>query len=129
MKPIKFYKTTPFLPVKNLRQTLDYYRETLGFYEEWTWGAIDGGIRRDDMRMIFCEDTDYVQILNTDTHWFVLIWFVDNADAIYNELIQKNIPIAAPIKNEPWGIREFAFRDINGYYIRVSEGINKEEQE
>lgn len=127
MKPKKFYKTTPFLPVKNLRETLDYYKDVLGFYEEWAWGDIDGGIRRDDMRMIFCQDPDYVEAINNDVYHFVLIWFVDNVDEIYDEFRLKNILITADIKDEPWGIREFTFRDINGYHIRVSETIKKEE--
>jgi uncharacterized glyoxalase superfamily protein PhnB len=127
MKPKKFYKTTPFLPVSNLKETLAYYRDTLGFYEEWTWGEFDGGIRRDDMRMIFCEDPDYVPVINNETYHFVLIWFVDSVDEIYHEFTQKGITIAIDIKDEPWGIREFAFKDINGYLIRVSESIQKHE--
>jgi len=30
------------LPVKDLRMTLDYYRDVLGFYDEWTFGDKDG---------------------------------------------------------------------------------------
>jgi hypothetical protein len=56
MKSKKFHKSGPHLPVKNLRQTLDYYRDTLGFYDEWTFGEKDGGVRRDDMRLLFGED-------------------------------------------------------------------------
>ncbi len=127
MKPKKFHRVNPFLPVRNLRQTLDYYREHFGFYEEWLWGDIDGGIRRDDMRLIFTEEPDFVNKFNTDQTHFVLIWFVDNVDEIYEEFKQRNIEITQDIKNEPWGIREFSIRDINGYLIRVSEGISKED--
>ena len=61
MKPKKFIRTNPHLPVRNLLQTLDYYRDHLGFYEEWTWTngegkVVDGGIKRDDMRLLFAED-------------------------------------------------------------------------
>jgi catechol 2,3-dioxygenase-like lactoylglutathione lyase family enzyme len=45
MKPGKFHRYAPHLPVKNLRETLDYYRDVLGFYEEWTYGDRDGGIK------------------------------------------------------------------------------------
>ena len=63
MKAKKFIRSNPHLPVKNLRQTLDYYQETLGFYDEWTWpdkngNPIDGGIRRDEMRLLFGEEPD-----------------------------------------------------------------------
>ena len=42
MNPKRFITSTPHLPVINLRQTLDYYRDTLGFCEEWTEGKKDG---------------------------------------------------------------------------------------
>ena len=64
MKRKKFIKLSTHLPVKNLRHTLDYYRDTLGFYEEWTFGQKDGGIRRDDMRLLFGEDPDYTALIN-----------------------------------------------------------------
>jgi predicted lactoylglutathione lyase len=81
MKPKKFIGANPHLPVKNLQQTLAYYRDNLGFYEEWTLTndegkVIDGGIRRDDIHA--------------------------------------------------YGLKEFAFADINGYYIRVTEGADEE---
>jgi hypothetical protein len=52
MKPQKFIRCNPHLPVRDLRATLDYYRDTLGFYDEWTLGEKDEGIRRDEMRLL-----------------------------------------------------------------------------
>lgn len=125
MKPKKFHRVNPFIPVKNIQETLDFYRDTLGFYDEWKWGDTDGGIRRDDMRVIFCGDPEYVAAINNDIYSFILIWFVDNVDDIYNEYKEKGINIMQDIENKPWGIREFTIRDINGYSIRVSEGISQ----
>ena len=67
MKTKKFIRSNPHLPVKNLQQTLDFYRDTLGFYDEWTWANKDdkfkdGGIRRDDMRLLFGEDPEIPQL-------------------------------------------------------------------
>ncbi len=123
MKPQKFIRSTPHLPVINLRQTLDYYRDTLGFYEEWTWGETDGGIRRDDMRILFGEDPEYVQKINNNSSRFNLLWFVDNIDDVYKEFQARGIEIVNPLKTYPYELREFAFIDIHGYYIRVAERI------
>jgi len=71
MKTKKFHRSGTHLPVKDLKQTLDFYRDTLGFYEEWAAGEKDGGIRRDDMRLLFGEDPDFTTILitgNTNYH-------------------------------------------------------------
>jgi uncharacterized glyoxalase superfamily protein PhnB len=125
MKPKKFYRVNPFIPVRNLQETLDFYRDKFGFYEEWKFGEVDGGIRRDDMRLVFCEDPDYIKEINNETYNFTLTWFVDNVDDIYNEFKERNIEIKSDIEDKPWGIREFTIEDINGYRIRVSEGISK----
>ena len=124
MKYKKFIKSSPHLPVKNLKQTLDFYRDTLGFYEEWTWGEKDGGIRRDDMRLLFGEDPDFTNTVNNEKHHLPLMWFVDNIDVIFSEFQGRNIEIADTLRAHSYGLREFAFIDINGYYIRVAEGTD-----
>ena len=122
MKTKKFIRSNPHLPVINLRQTLDYYRDILGFYEEWTEGKIDGGIRRDEMRMLFGEDPVHVQKINTDTSRLSLMWFVDNIEEVYKEYQEQGIKIVNPLTAYSYGLREFAFIEINGYCIRVAEG-------
>ena len=132
MKSKKFIRTNPHLPVRNLRQTLEYYRDRLGFYEEWTWSndegkIVDGGIRRDDMRLLFAEDPEFVNLINSyKKSRFPVMWFVDNVDEIFSEFQKREIEFAATLKTHAYGLKEFAFVDINGYYIRVAEGTDKE---
>jgi catechol 2,3-dioxygenase-like lactoylglutathione lyase family enzyme len=127
----KFIRSNPHLPVKNLRQTLDYYRDSLGFYDEWTrtnqdGHEIDGGIRRDDMRLLFGEDPDFVDVINSyPKSRLPLMWFVENIDEIFSEFKTRGIEFADTLKKHPYGLREFAFIDINGYYIRVAEGAEE----
>jgi catechol 2,3-dioxygenase-like lactoylglutathione lyase family enzyme len=124
----KFIRSNPHLPVKNLRQTLDYYRDFLGFDDEWTWTdkdghETDGGIRRDDMRLLFGEDPDFVSVISSyPKSRLPLMWFVENIDEIFSEFKTRGIEFADTLRTHPYGLREFAFIDINGYYIRVAEG-------
>ena len=123
MKEKKFVRANCHLPVKNLKETLDYYRNTLGFYEEWIWKEKDGGIRRDELRLLFAENTEYTELINTTRNRLPVLWFVDNIENIYSEYKNKGINIADPLREHPYKMKEFAFIDINGYYIRVSESI------
>ena len=125
MKATKFIRSGAHLPVKDLQLTLNYYRDTLGFYDEWVWEGKDGGIQRDDMRLLFAEDKDFASAINNEKHRLPLMWFVENIEDIYTEFKQKNILIADALKEHDYGLREFAFIDINGYYIRVAEGTTK----
>jgi catechol 2,3-dioxygenase-like lactoylglutathione lyase family enzyme len=129
MKPKKFIRNNPHLPVRDLRKTLDYYRDVLGFYDEWTWanseGKItDGGIHRDDMRLLFGEDPDFADtIAGYKKSRLALMWFVENIDDIYAEFKDRDIEFADELRAHPHGLREFAFVDINGYYIRIAEAV------
>ena len=42
------------------------------------------------------------------------------------EFKEKNIEMADGLKTHPYGLTEFAFIDINGYYIRVAEPSEEE---
>lgn len=49
------------------------------------------------------------------------MWFVENIDEIFTEYQAKGIMFADNLRTHAYGSREFAFIDINGYYIRVAE--------
>jgi hypothetical protein len=116
----------PHLPVKNLRLTLDYYHDKLGFTGEWTIGDKDGGIRRNDLRLLFGEDADFTNDVNGNQHRLSLLWFVDNIDEIFAEFNERQIELADDLRTYAYGLREFAFIDFNGYYIRVAEPAEEE---
>ena len=47
-----------------------------------------------------------------------LWWFVDDADAAYAELVAKDVTVAQPLKDEPFG-RTFAIKDPEGNTMYV----------
>ena len=120
-----FLKILPHLPVKNLQATLDYYRDILGFRDAWTLKSKDGGIKRDQLGMLFAEDITSTNDINNNGHKLPFIWFVDNIEEVYNEFHEKRIEIADDLKMHTYGLREFAFIDINGYYIRIAEEVSE----
>jgi len=130
MKTKKFIRSNPHLPVRNLRETLDYYRDTLGFTDEWTWtngeGEItDGGVSRDEMRLLFGEDPGFADVIESyKKSRLPLMWFVEDIDAVYVEYWEKGVEFTDELRTHTYGLREFAFVDINGYYIRVAEAAD-----
>jgi hypothetical protein len=122
----KFIRSNPHLPVKNLRLTLDYYRDTLGFSDEWTLGNKDGEIRRDELMLLFAEDDGFTRDINNNEHRLPLMWFVDNIEQVFSEFKDRKIELADDLRDHPYGLREFAFVDVNGYYVRVAERVEKE---
>ena len=62
--------------------------------------------------------------INDDDNRLPLLWFVDNIDAILSEFKARDIEIECTLKEHAYGLREFSFIDINGYYIRVAESTD-----
>ena len=91
------------------------------------FGDKDGGIKRDEMQLLFGENPQHTDLINNRTDRLPLMWFVENIDEIYKEFRDKKIKIADELKEHPYGLREFAFVDINGYYIRVAERTDNEQ--
>jgi len=80
-----------------------------------------------EMRLLFAEDPEFVSVINSyKKSRLPLMWFVDNIDEIFSEFKKKQIEMADTLKTHAYGMKEFAFVDINGYYIRVAEGADKE---
>lgn len=71
------------LPVRNLKEMLAYYREQLGFYDEWTFGEKVGGIRREQMSLPFGEDTGFVSKLTRPGSALTVLWFVKDRVCIH----------------------------------------------
>ncbi|HYV95338.1 MAG TPA: VOC family protein [Chitinophagales bacterium] len=118
MKPSHFSHAVPFLPVKDLKETIQYYKEQLGFYEEWFWEDSDAGIRRDDLRLLFNRNPEHLSQINSSSQTLEICWFVTNVNEIYEEYKGKEIKIIKELWDAPWGMREFSILEINGYVIR-----------
>lgn len=119
----RFSHTIPFLPVKDLQETIAYYRYVLGFSQEWFWGdpPTDAGISRDDMKLLFGKNPEMVKHLKG----FEIMMFVEGIDTIYEEHKIKGVTLISDIENKPWGVREYTVEEINGYHLRIAEGIEK----
>ncbi len=124
MNKKQFFHIIPFLSVRDIQETIDYYKNKLGFSEEWTWGEADGGISRNELALLFNKHPTHVDRINTEEKRFELVWFVFSVDDIYDEFKANGVEIVKEPQDEPWGQREFSFIDINGYLIRVSQSIN-----
>jgi|SRR6476620_2241209 uncharacterized glyoxalase superfamily protein PhnB len=119
MKEKIFLKVTPHIPVGDVEKTVEWYKQHLNFSEEWYWGnpVMDGGCRRDDLRLLFGKSPLPLQTPRE----LSLIFFVSNVESVYEEMQQKNLEIISPLKEYDYGIKEFSIRDINDYIIRFAE--------
>jgi uncharacterized glyoxalase superfamily protein PhnB len=121
MQEKRLLKVTPHIPVADVEKTVEWYKQHLDFSEEWYWGnpVMDGGCRRDDLRLLFGKSPQPLQTPQEMS----LIFFVSNVESVYEEMQQKNLKIVSPLKEYDYGIKEFTIEDLNGYRIRFAENV------
>jgi len=69
------------------------------------------------------QDAEFVSRINSNNRHFEICWFVSNVEEVYEEFKQKGVKIVSELEFKPWKIKEFTVEEINGYWLRIGEGI------
>ena len=122
--------SAPILLVKDVVAAANYYRDSVGFSYDRFWGEPPHFciLERDGMYLMLSQvgDPDVVRPHWTivEKMWNVYFW-VDDADELYAELIQRGAKIDYSIYNAPHGCREFGIQDLDGYDIAFGQKLNQ----
>jgi len=111
------------LAVLDLERSARYYRDVLGF-EVREIG--DPGWRffvRDDCFVMAGECPDALPPEQLGDHSYFAYLVVDGIDQLYAELTAKGVTLIKPLRNEPWNMREFGIRTIDGHRIMFGCGL------
>lgn len=122
-KTPKITGTRYVLAVQNLEKSAAYYQEKLGFQTTWA-GEGWHFLRREKFVVMLGECADDRSAFETRNHSYFAYIEVENIDALYKEIQEKEVEILASINDKPWGQREFSIRTIDGHRIMFGEEIN-----
>ncbi|WP_426429554.1 bleomycin resistance protein [Winogradskyella sp. HB-48] len=109
----------PVLASLNIKKTVDFYKNKLGFNKV---GYLDDNyavIARDNFVVHFWKCNDKIHPENTSCYVDV-----EDIDTLYEEL--KTFDVIHPkgtLKNHPYGMREFAILDLDGNLIKFGQEI------
>ena len=122
---------SPTLAVRDMKKTIDFYTNALGFKLGMCFPSPDNpkyaDLSKDSMVMMFLP-TKNVGIsgeekLGTGVNFYMQI--DGDIDKYYDELKQKGVKIAIDIKTEPFGIRDFTVQDPDGYKLTFNQTLQK----
>lgn len=124
----KITASAPILLVKDILQSAAYFRDKLGFTEQSLYGSPTNFaiIRRDGLAIMLSQLGEgksvkpYWQVV--DKMWNIYFW-VDDADALYEEFGKSGAIIDYTIYNTPWGVREFGVQDLDDHDIAFGQII------
>jgi uncharacterized glyoxalase superfamily protein PhnB/GNAT superfamily N-acetyltransferase len=109
-------RSEPIFAVRDVKETIAFYRDTLGFGNEWMWGdpVSFGGISYGDVSVMFRQQPHIVDHIAGHEHFY----WSDDIDASYAQHTERGAAVVSPIENKPWRVREYTVRDPNGYHLR-----------
>ena len=118
---------SPTLAVRNMKQTIEFYRNSLGFKMGMAFPDADNpeyaDLSKDGMVLMFIPAKNVgigkEEKLGVGVNIYMQI--DGDIDEYYNELKNKDVKIVVDIKDEPYGIRDFTVEDIDGYKLTFNQ--------
>lgn len=105
------------IAVHDLERSARYYRDVLGF-EVIEIG--DPGWRffiRDQCFIMAGECRDAIDPHKLGDHSYFAYLVIDDIDGLYEALVAKGVEMIKKLRNEPWNMREFGIRTMDGHRI------------
>ena len=113
------------LAVPNLETSAAFYRDVLGFTIHEMG---DPGWRmyvRDECRILAGECPDAQRPRDLGDHSYFAYLVVDDVDSLHASVVSKGAELIKPLRDEPWGMREFGVRTGDGHRIMFGEELQR----
>lgn len=113
-------RSTFVLAVLDLERSRKFYVEKLGFVVDLNvegWSFLSRGECR--LRLGHCPEARPMSECS-DHSWFAYL-HTDDAAGLCRECVEKGVEIWHPLRDTPWGVREFAIVTPDGHRIVFGE--------
>jgi uncharacterized glyoxalase superfamily protein PhnB len=118
---------SPALAVRNMKQTMKFYKNSLGFKMGMAFPDADNpeyaDLSKDGMVLMFIP-AENIGISSREKLGVGVNMYMQidgDIDEYYNELKNKGVRIVVDIKDELYGIRDFTVEDIDGYKLTFNQ--------
>jgi predicted enzyme related to lactoylglutathione lyase len=114
--PEQFVQGAPVLHVPDVVATATFYRDVLGF--TWDFG--------DETYAVVWRDNSAIHFVRAEgkPQGVHLFQWVKDIDSYYQEIVSRGAEATTEPNDQPYGIREFGLRDINGVGVVFGQDID-----
>ena len=116
-------RTMYVIAVSDLKASGAFYRDVLGF----TIHEIgDPGWRmfvQDDCHIMAGHCPDAIPAGDLGDHSYFGYFVVDDIDAYHERAVAHGAEVIKPLQDEPWGMREFGVRTVDGHRIMLGQDL------
>jgi catechol 2,3-dioxygenase-like lactoylglutathione lyase family enzyme len=110
------------LAVPDLARSSAFYRDVLGFsVQEMAKGWLL--YVKDSCRIMAGECPDAIAPRDLGDHSYFGYLVVDRVDEYYERAVAARTEIVKPLRNEPWGMREFGLRTADGHRLMIGREL------
>ena len=113
------------LAVADLAVSGAYYRDVLGFTIHELG---DPGWRmfvRDGCRIMAGECPDSIPARDLGDHSYFGYFIVDDVDGYHESMMANGAELVKKLRDEPWGMREFGIRTVDGHRIMIGQELER----
>lgn len=119
--PVQLTSTVPVMPVTDIADAIDFYRDRLGFTVAFQAGDYVGVVR--DRAMVHIDG-----VINAGAGTVTCRIETEGVDELFAELdAQHVVDPAEPIHDMPWGSRQFSVLDCCGNRLTFVRSADPEE--
>lgn len=115
-------KTRFVLAVQSLKVSIPFYRDLLGMgidFEPPGWCFLS----RDNFAVALGECPDTLPAKELGDHSYFAYITVLDAVLLFKELSARSIEFVKPLTDEPWGMREFGVRTVDGHRVMFGQEL------
>ena len=105
------------IAVPDLARSSAYYRDVLGFQLHEIGDPGWRFYERDACRILAGECPDAIPPGELGDHSYFAYVLSDRIDSLFSELTARGAQLTKPLRDEPWGMREFGIRTVDGHRI------------
>jgi uncharacterized glyoxalase superfamily protein PhnB len=123
---VEILNSNPVLAVHDLAKSAAWYRDVLGCETRdpdpgnWTFCRLGAII---DFMLGECPNA--MPASDLGDHSYVAYLRVDDVDAFHDRAVEAGADITKPLTEEPWGMREFALRSVDGHRFTLGQSTRR----
>ena len=107
------------IAVPDLERSAAFYRDVLGFtvtkLGDYGWRMF----ARDNCKIMAGECPDAIPAGQLGDHSYFAYLVVDDVDSYHRHAQASATEVVKPLRDEPWGMREFGLRTVDGHRIML----------
>lgn len=120
---MKTFCVCPVLQVADLSQALAYYRDVLGFEQEFAYGEppFYGAVKLGEASVHLASPSAQAARRGLGSAYF----FCDNVDAYYAKIVSKGATVTSALADQPYAMRDFQVKDPDGNLLGFGHSLEE----